>query len=239
MQKQTDLLEFTRAWKKMGLHYRREVEAAEANLAYGLLAEYELDEVRQAMHRAARVCRFMPVAADIIAQIRGELPRAVSQYGLAQNADTILGIKVLQMANRLHLAQLSARDGIQRIESLQVPIKKFVFDWQNGDIRSTDLALIVKAGIDVCEPLCFGLPGVRPPFQDAISNRAAIIAAQKQLAHEKQGLDEHEPMSLERRRAMAKAVRSFTASLRSANSDHYQKSVLEPIAAPVIEEDHW
>ena len=163
--------EFVRMWSTMiEMQAGKDLTDRALKLAFDLLSDYELFEVKAALRTHCLQSAFIAKPADIVAIITGVIPNNTELYGLALTADTILGAFVRWKIGT-DVDRLSARDATARVSSIRKSAEEFIGRAQLGEFTDSEVRMIGGKGLDVCGALCEGLPGARPQFHSRLRDR--------------------------------------------------------------------
>ncbi len=168
--------DFYTAWSTMiELQAGNKLSDRALRLAFDLLADYELVEIKRALRMHCLKSPYIAKPADIVEIIKGVLPSNAELYGLAQSADTMLGLYVRHSVGGHDIKKLAARDATARVASLRRSIDAFIARVQSGMIYDNEIRLLGGKGFDVTTELCPGLPGARIVFHERLQVRQADL----------------------------------------------------------------
>lgn len=171
-----DYEKFIMAWSTMiELQAGKDLSDRALRLAFDLLLEYDLGEVKAALRLHCLKSPYIAKPADIVAIVRGVIPSNTELFGLAQQPDTILGAYVRHLVGGHDIDRLSGRDASARVSSHRRRIESFIDRVQQGIITNDEIRVIGGKGFDVCDVLCPGLPGPRIIFWERLRALQADI----------------------------------------------------------------
>ena len=203
----SDFEKFSERWSAMSEVQRGGLLTDPAiMMAFRLLAQFELDEVLEAMTRHCLANKWMPAPAEIIEHIMGVLPSDESLVGLASINATPLGVFVRSLLGS-DVQSMNLRDQCQRIAMHRESISNFVQRAQAGEYTDRDVRLIGGKGIDVRSPLCKGLSGPRKKFHEQLAARQSELVVRQVEAD---GLPELTPESRKANKSRLKELTQET-----------------------------
>lgn len=175
-----DKKQFITAWSTMmELQAGKELSDRGLRLAFDLLAEYELFEVKQAMRIHCKKSVFHAKPADIVQIIKGEIPSNAELFGLAQANDTILGSYINQSVGDHDIRRLTPRDATARVASIRRSVEAFVERVQSGMMHNDEIMIYGGKGYDITGELCPNLPGARVVYHERLKARSEdLVKAQ-------------------------------------------------------------
>lgn len=171
--------EFYTMWATM-----MELQAGQAlsdralRLAFDLLAKkYELFEIERALEVHCLKSQYHAKPSNIVAIIEGEIPSNAELYGLAQAADTMLGVYVLQAVGAHDIKRLTARDATSRVASIRRSVEAFIERVQAGMMYDNEIRMLGGKEFDVTTQLCPNLPGARIIYHERLRARQAGLVS--------------------------------------------------------------
>lgn len=180
--KTSEIKDFVKLWlEACGIQAGKLPSEPAIKLGARVLAAYELSEIALAVEVHLRKSRFVPVPADIIAIIEGELPADSVLVELAVRADTILGEYIAQRLGRYDLNHKDSRAMVPRMAAIRSRIEEFRTRALLGKFTDDEIRVMNSRGFNPAGELASGVPGTRIPFRQEVQARAQRIGKPKAL----------------------------------------------------------
>lgn len=179
----SDYVEFSKIWKNVSESQAgKPVEEKVISFVFDLLADIDLEEVKNAVVIHCRQSEWMPRPAEIIAIVLGALPSAETLFVMAGENQTIIGRYVRSLIGGDALT-LTPKQGAHRVLSKQNMIDDFYSRALTGGYTDDELKMLLVSKIDLFQPIAPNCPRTRIPFRAALSARAASIVLPAELDH--------------------------------------------------------
>ena len=174
--KANEYIDFIEAWSTMiELQAGKDLSDRALKLAFGLLLEYEISEIKTALRQHCLKSPYIAKPADIVSLISGQVPTNSELFGLATEADTILGSFVRHTIGSHDITKLHPRDATARVASYRQTFESFVDRAQSGKFSDSEIQILGGKGFDLTGELCNGLNGARTIHHEPLRARCEML----------------------------------------------------------------
>lgn len=173
-----DFKDFSAIWISTAEYYGKEACDAVVKMAFRLLINFEIEEIEAALH--AHMLdpvdgKWQPKAADVVAKIKGQIPKASEIVGLARAANTPLGCFARMIIGKWDLDNQDSFYLNQRGEQVRAELPEFIARARQGRYTDGEIRLMKYRNINLSSELCPGLPGPSSEAAQIVHERALAL----------------------------------------------------------------